>query len=122
MSLIKALTPAETEEIKPGLFIQKGKNGNYRVINPIAWKGEWRLNKQFAWRNLITIVIVLFLAWSYFNETSYCRELKEDPCFLLENLTNYCSANLGDVFNEEFVLEGVDDDRRKNLYALQGDP
>ncbi len=91
MSLRKALSPKDTEEIKPNLFIQKRGKDNYRKVEPLVWNGKWRIKQQFGWKNLFTIVIVLFLAWSYFNETSYCRELQENPCELIPELITYCS-------------------------------
>lgn len=95
MTLIERLTPQNTEELRPGIFVQaRTKNPNsisYHVVNPIAWNGEWRLNKQIGWKNLITILIILFIAWTYFNETEFCRQLQEDPCEVLPNITAYCS-------------------------------
>ncbi len=109
MKLIDRLTPKDTEEIKPGFFIQKRK-GSWRRVEPMAWKGEWRTKEQlksvFNFRTLFTIAIIIFLAWSYFNETEYCRELKKDPCELLPNITSYCferQVNLqSEVINEEW--------------------
>ncbi len=100
MSLKDLLTPENTEEVRPGLFIQaKTKNPDsiiYKVIQPIAWKGEWRLKEQFGWRNFFFIILILFITWSYFTETQFSRQLQEDPCELLPNITSYCSAQEGD--------------------------
>ncbi len=108
MNWKKVLTPENTEELRPGLFIQsKAKNPSdieYKVINPICWKGKYRWNKQFSWKNLITIIIIAFLAWSYLTETEYARELAENPCDLLPNITSYCNAKMniaGDNYAEE---------------------
>ncbi|KKL12538.1 hypothetical protein LCGC14_2534780 [marine sediment metagenome] len=60
MSLIDSLTPKDTEEIRPGLFIQKREKG-YRVLNPIAWNGKYRWRKQFSWRSVFTIAIIIFI-------------------------------------------------------------
>lgn len=89
MSLMDSLTPKDTEEMKPELFIQK-KGDVYRQINPIAWNGKWRLKKQFGWRNLFFILLVLFIAWSYIDNTERCEEFQADPCRHLNNLTNFC--------------------------------
>lgn len=89
MSLKDSLTPKNTEEVKPGLFVQN-KNGTWRAVQPIVWNGEWRLKNQFGWKNLFTILLIFLIAYSYFHETSYCRELQENPCEILTNLTNYC--------------------------------
>ncbi len=115
MSWKKVLTPINTEEIRPGLFIQsKPKNPDnvqYRVINPICWKGKYRWNKQFSWKNLITIIIIAFLAWSYFTETQYSRELQENPCEMLPDIQKYCYERdliVGDDYAEEnytFVIQ-----------------
>lgn len=118
MSLIETLTPKNTEQLRPGLFVQE-KKGNYRVVNPIAWEGKWRLNKQFSYRNMITVVIVIFIAWTYFNETEFCRELKEDPCALLPDIINYCSERNSLVvsFNPE-----VNDEWKNYSSSLQNNP
>ena len=96
MDFKKILTPENTEEIRPGLFVQsKTENPDniiYRVVNPICWKGKYRWKRQFGWRNVITIAIILFLAFTYFNDTSFCRALQEDPCQLIQNISSYCLA------------------------------
>ncbi len=89
MNFKESFTPKDTEELKPGLFIQK-KGDTYRQINPVVWNNEWRLKNQFGWRNLFTIAIILFIAWSYFNDTQWCRDFMEDPCEVLPNVTQYC--------------------------------
>ncbi len=108
MNWKKVLTPINTEEIRPGLFIQsKPKNPDsieYRVINPVCWDGNYRWKKQFSWKNLITIIIICLLAWSYLTETQYSRQLQEDPCELLPNITSYCwekNKISGDDYAEE---------------------
>ena len=104
MNWKKTLTPKDTEEIKPGLFVQERNPGDYRVINPICWKDQYRWKKQFSWKNLITVIIIAFLAWSYMAETSYSRELQENPCDLLPKIQEFCSEKgklLGDIYGEE---------------------
>ena len=108
MNWKKILTPKNTEEIRPGLFIQsKPKNPDsveYRVINPICWNGSYRWNKQFSWKSLITIIIIAFLAWSYLTETQYSREPREDPCKILPEIQEYCYERdfiAGDNYAEE---------------------
>ncbi len=118
MNWKKTLTPLNTEEVRPGIFVQsKPKNPNsieYRVINPICWKGNYRWKKQFSWRSLITIIIILFLAWSYLNETRYARELAEDPCGLLPNITSYC--------NEKNKISGDYDGQEGYTFIVQDYP
>lgn len=108
MNWKKTLTPTDTEEVRPGLFIQEKKNekgpSSYKVINPICWKGKYRWGKQFSWKNLIWIVLIAFLAWTYQAETEYSRQLQEDPCVLLQNITNYCSSfqlTAGDAYDQQ---------------------
>ncbi len=123
MSLINSLTPDNTEEIKPGLFVQNRK-GNYRVVNPIAWKGKWRLDKQFGWKNLITIVIVIFVAYTYINETTFCRQLQANPCEMLPEITSYCfeQDQIKFLGTNDAVPPNCYNERGENLCALQGDP
>ena len=120
MSLIDGLTPKDTEEIKPGLFVQKKKNG-YRAVNPIAWNGKYRWRKQFGWRTVFTIAIICFIAFTYFNETSYCRQLQENPCELLPNITDYCYGKEIDqrVINQ-LIIEGINGTR--NTTTIQNNP
>ena len=91
MTLKDSLTPKGAEEVKPGLFVQKKGNG-WRKIEPIVWEGRWRLKNQFGWRNLFTIALVILLAYTYVNETSFCRQLQANPCQALPEIVNYCSA------------------------------
>jgi len=86
MDITKNLTPKDTEEIKPGLFIQKRKNGKYKQIYPLAWEGKLRWKEQlktiFTFRTFFTIALILFLAWSYIHDTGECR-------FIVENLDKF---------------------------------
>lgn len=111
MNLKDKLTPKNTEEVRPGLFVQaRSKNPSsieYRVVNPICWRGKYRWKNQFSWKNLIMIMIILFLTWSYLQETQFCRDLNEDPCEILPNITKYCfeknEVNYGEG-NYSFVI------------------
>lgn len=79
-SFIKALTPKNTEEVKPGLFIQTTARG-YRNIYPAAWNGK------INWKNFIfggsffkTIgwfAIILFIVWSYQHDVAEYKEFYE---------------------------------------------
>lgn len=88
-SIEKRLREKKTEEVKPGLFVQPIGKG-YRKINPLVWNGEWKLRNQFSWKNLIWILIVLFLAWSYNNDTeqlvSFYNLVHEDPIYFCEQV------------------------------------
>lgn len=92
MSLAKTLTPKDTEEVKPNLFVQtKYKNitddkhnitgrkpVGYRVINPVAWDGKLRLKEQLktilSLRFLFTLAIIIFLVWAYQHDTKALQE------------------------------------------------
>lgn len=86
MTLTDSLTPKNTEEIKPGLFIQKKGNG-YRMIDPVAWNGKILWKKQIrsviSLRFVITITIVLFLVWAYNQDIGasldFYNLVHEDP-------------------------------------------
>lgn len=118
MSFQKSIEPKDTEEVKPGIFVQKYR-GAYRVVNPISWKGKWRFNKQFGWRNLATVLIIGFLAFTYFEETNFCRALEENPCEILPNITNYC---LNQAFNNIELDNIFNNERGQDTFTLQDNP
>lgn len=78
---VKALTPKNTEELKPGLFIQTTARG-YRNVYPAAWNGKinWynfffggSFFKTFAW-----FAIILFVVWSYQHDVNQYKSFYED--------------------------------------------
>lgn len=77
---LDALTPKNTEEVKPGLFIQKTATG-YRHIHPAAWNGKinWKnlLIGGNAIRNFVWFAIIMFLVFAYWNDTNQYREFYE---------------------------------------------
>lgn len=87
MTLKDSLTPKNTEEIKPEIFIQR-RGDEYRVVHPIVWNNEWRLKKQFSWKNLIWIIILLFLVWSYNHDVKAYRSFYET---VTKNPIEFCS-------------------------------
>jgi len=93
MDLIKALTPEDTEEVRPGVFLQKRKKG-YRRIYPSAWNGKinWK-NFIFGgpnfWKTLIWVVIILFMALGYVQDTQNLREFHDT---VIENRQAWCSG------------------------------
>lgn len=117
MSLIEKLAPKDTEEVRPGIFVQK-REKKYRVVNPIAWEGQWRFKDQFSWKNLITIAIIIFLAWTYFNETSFSRQLQENPCEILPNITQYCFERNNHLILNDQVING----EREYNFTIQDYP
>lgn len=117
MTLVNTLTPEHTEEIKPGLFIQKTPGG-YRQIYPAAWNGQinWKnflLGPNFI-KSLIVFIIILLVCYGYYESTHACDEFQKDPCKYLDNITNYC-------YNE-YNLGGYIKTGDKNFNALQIDP
>jgi len=92
-NFIKSLTPNNTKEIKPNLFIQE-KKGKYRVVNPMAWKGKIRYKEQlqtvFSIRTLIWLGILLIITYGYLNDNSqlieFYEEVTGDPLLYCENI------------------------------------
>lgn len=111
MDWAKILTPKDTEEIKPGLYIRKTKQG-YRQVHPMAWNGEIRWKQQlrtiFSLRTFFTIAIILFLAWSYTHDVQaykiWYTEVMSDPIsWCLEVIENKETMDLPalEVNNEQ---------------------
>ena len=81
MSLIDSLTPKDTEEVKPGLFIQR-KLGSYKQIHPSAWNGKiiWK-NFLFGTnpiRNFLWFAILMFLVFAYTNDVAQYKGFYEE--------------------------------------------
>lgn len=91
MSITETLTPKNTEEVKPGLFIQKTKKG-YRSINPVAWNGKIRWKEQLrtviSLRTFTTLAIIIFLAWSYTHDNKALVEFHDT---IIQNPYKFCS-------------------------------
>ena len=123
MSFIDSLTPKDTEEIKPDLFIQKTKKG-YRQVHPVAWKGKWRTKEQlamvFSIRTIATIAVICFLAWSYLHDQGALREFYIE---VQSNPVEFCNSVLQDL-NQNTRLGIGDDDFIKQLdtSSIQGNP
>lgn len=122
MSFIDSLTPKNTEEIKPGLFIQK-KGEDYRQINPIAWNGRWRLKKQFRWRSLFFILLVLFIAYNYYVDTKSCEEFQANPCVHLQNLASFCSQRgENNILNKNLLGDFEVKNEQQDSIDIQNNP
>lgn len=106
---IEAITPKDTEEVKPGLFIQK-KFGKYRMIHPGAWDGKvnWKnfLVGANPIRHFIFFLIIVGLAWAYVHDISELRnfyiEVMDDPikwCWEVDKLKELpeCTQELKDL-------------------------
>ena len=125
MNWKKAFTPKNTEEVRPGFFIQaKTKNPDsieYKQVHPIVWNNKWRFNKQFSWKSIIFIILLLLVVGSYKAETQYCRELQEDPCELLPEIQNYC-FNINTVTDFNLDDLKIEDDKREDTFSIQSNP
>ncbi len=103
MDFIKSLTPGDTEEVKPGLFIQR-RLGKYRQIYPAAWNGKinWKnfiLGPNF-FKHFFIFLLIVGIAFSYWHDT---KELKEFYYKVNYNKLEWCSgADVDDlVINKE---------------------
>ena len=112
MSLIDSLTPKNTEEVKPGLFIQtivRNNKTKYRAIKPIAWNGKllWReqIKTIFTVRTIITLLIVLFLAWSYSHDNralmDFHNSVVSDPIAFCTKIHTLVQESRCDPFLEK---------------------
>lgn len=112
MSLAKALTPSETEEVKPGLFVQKYRKG-WRKVEPIAWGGKFRWKAQlrtvFSFRTLIFFIILLLVVWSYLHDVGEYKTFYEtfvsNPIIYCENIlaTQDFEFNCTDILDESGI-------------------
>ncbi len=125
MSLIDSLTPKNTEEIKPGLFIQKTPRG-YRQINPMAWNGEFRTKEQLRtiinFKSIFTIALILFIAYHYSVNTTTCEEFQKNPCPHLPAYIDFCSIGEDPKYGNENFLENLNYDVSTDTNSLQGYP
>ena len=120
----ESLTPKDTKEVKPGLFIQRWRGG-WRQVNPACWNGKVNYrNLVFGgsiFKLLIVFAILLLLSYSYYTTTRGCEEFQSDPCKYLPNITSYCM----DIENRDAGLTtfSVSDNGNKTHYnPLQSYP
>jgi hypothetical protein len=132
--LISFLTPKNTEEVKPNLFIQKirgVKEGNspedkYRQITPVAWDGKI-INWTAFWlganpvKSTLVFLLIIFMAWAYVHDMSardsfyekiiYNDTFAKDVCelHLEENLTRVYSFNVTHYCNEKLKIYRLED-------------
>ena len=90
--LIRALTPKDTEEVKPGVFL-KQRGDTYRQVYPAVWKGKinWRnliLGPNFT-KGFITFIIFMFIVLSYSHDVAQYKEFYED---ISNNPNKFCVA------------------------------
>ena len=109
MNWIDNITPKNTEEVRPGLFVQsRPKNPDsisYRVVYPAAWNGKvnWKnfiLGHNF-FKNLFIFLLILFIAYSYQHDVSMYKEFYE------EHVNNPLCNNIIDICTEEMKDNGL---------------
>ncbi len=112
MEIVKALTPKDTEEVKPGLFIQK-RGDSYKQILPFAWNNKilWReqLRTVLTLRTLFTIALIIFIAWAYLNDVGVYKQFYEET---MSNPMEFCDSVYKDQTNTLNVksLEVINED------------
>ena len=102
------------EKIREGLYIKESFDGP-RVVYPIknddgSWNWFHILTGGSLWRlaKLILIVLlVLGMSWSYMRDTRACRDLMEDPCPHLPDISAFCLQQEENSFSEFIDLGGV---------------
>lgn len=108
MTLADMLTPKDTEELKPGFFVQK-KGDTYRQIHPIGWNGkiDWikQLKSIFSLRTFFTIGIILFLVWSYQSDVGQYQEFYLD---IHENPIGFCD-NMYEILDKDYCTKEFQD-------------
>ena len=89
----KHLTPIDTEEIKPNLFIKKTDKG-YRQVHPLVWNNKYRWKEQlktvFTFRTFFTLALIIFIAWSYVHDTKECFDVLEKIGLLCKDNNLIC--------------------------------
>ncbi len=85
---MREIEPDKKWKLKEGEYLEKTKKGKYRIIHPIKdEEGKINLKNLFiggSWTNLFVLMwiisLLLFISWSYKNDTATCFEILEDPC------------------------------------------
>lgn len=109
--IIDSITPKDTEEIKPGLFVQQTKTG-WRCINPLAWKGKFRTKEQLLTiispRVIISLAIIIGLVLLYINDTSqllnFYQSVTDDPVGFCEDVAHVLT---GPICTPEQQAQGL---------------
>ncbi len=109
MNFTKRLTPKDTEEIKPGFFIQRRGKG-YRQVYPGAWNEEiiWKnlLFSGMGWKNLLWFTIIIFVAWSYWHDVQAYRDFYEE---VISDPVQFClnvSLESYDNYEDTYIIQG----------------
>jgi hypothetical protein len=126
--LISFLTPKNTEEVKPNLFIQQTRGESimsrldkivkghqlhiipdkYRQITPVAWDNKI-INHTALWfganpiKSTLVFLLILFIAWSYVHDINARDEFHEQVIYNKTFQNNLCELyikeNLTQVYN-----------------------
>jgi len=112
MSFIEKLTPKDTEEIKPNLFIQRRGN-YYRQIYPAAWNGKinwYNFITGGHWTKLFWFFIILFIVFGFYVQSGDYKKFHD---LVMENPYNFCESirietpnrlNILEVLNESAIV------------------
>lgn len=91
MNIKKAFTPKDTEELKPGFYVQQ-RGDKYKQILPFVFEDKWLWKEQlrtvFKLRTIFTIALIIFIAWSYLHDTGVYREFYEE---VIEDPIKFCT-------------------------------
>jgi len=125
MNWVERLTPENTEEIRPNLFIKKTKFG-YRQVYPAAWNGKiiWKnviIGPNFV-KNFSIFIIILGLAWAYHSDTAQLTEFYAEHANPDRFCMNYYNGNYGsgDDFKIEVTDEGETNTIRSYFSKITG--
>jgi len=116
----------DTEEVRPGFFLQK-RGEKYKRVYPLIWDGKYQVKEQlgtvFTLRTFFTIGLILFIAWAYQNDVQayqdFYVEVRSDPvafcaevrkavdvgCSIQDEESGLCNRNkFGNFSLEEFEV------------------
>ncbi len=84
MTIKKALTPKDTKELRPNFFVQQ-RGETYRQVKPLVWNDEWRLKGQISWRNILMIVLMLYLFYNFAGYVKFYEQFHSRPSEVYNN-------------------------------------
>jgi hypothetical protein len=122
MSFISSLEPKNTEEVKPGLFVQSfTKNPSsvkYRVVHPAVWNGKvnWKnfILGSSPLKHFLIFLLLMFLVWSYQHDVSsykdfYEKIISECTC-QCSGASDYCTEEMrqnGECIQQDFRIDTI---------------
>jgi hypothetical protein len=98
MDIINKLTPKDTEEVKPNLFIKRFGDNKYRLVYPAAWNGKikWKnllLGGDEWLKHLIFFAILMLIVYGYIHDNKALIEqqqlIAKDPFAFCNNITSF---------------------------------